>query len=378
MAAYNQSAIKSFRRCQKQYSFRHDYAPDGKELVPKRPSLPLSKGSWMHALQEAYHRDWAVQSGFDPVLVYGEAETEEGEAYVPVETWENVHQRYSDRLLRGGAFEDEDAVAYRDLPDETRRLFEAYLRFWKDDRDRYTVVGLEDGTPGIEFVVEVPLTKWGLSHPFKGRIDILLQDLEYGGIWIRDAKWVRSVPHTDERMMSPQALMYAWALIGRGFDVRGFIYDYGRTKAPSVPRILKAGTVSVAKKIDTDFHTYVKAIQEAHGDNWKAAAKTIYRDKLLELKARESLWFRRERIPVERSRIKEALGEFLQSCRDIERRHTNFVPRTYNYTCPRNCDYHELCVAEFQGLDIQPLIKLHYSIEGERYGADSDEDLLGS
>ena len=100
---------------------------------------------------------------------------------------------------------------------------------------------------------------------------------------------------------------------------------------------------------------------------------------LQELKAREALWFRRERIPVEPARINQALGEFLQTCRDIERRHTKFVPRTYNYTCPRNCDYHELCVAEFQGLDIAPLIKLHYQVESERYGEDSNqEDLLAA
>ena len=64
MPGMNQSRIKMFRRCQKQYSFRYDYAEDGLELVPKVPKVQLRRGSWLHALQEAHNREWARESGF--------------------------------------------------------------------------------------------------------------------------------------------------------------------------------------------------------------------------------------------------------------------------------------------------------------------------
>jgi hypothetical protein len=38
-----------------------------------------------------------------------------------------------------------------------------------------------------------------------------------------------------------------------------------------------------------------------------------------------------------------------------------------------HCDYHDLCVAEFQGLNIKPLIRDRYELVPERY---SDEESL--
>ena len=351
--ALNQSKVKSFRRCQKQFSFRYDAAP-GKELVRKVPKLALSRGSWMHELQEAHHRKWAGLKGKKA-------------------DWRSVHERNTQKF---NSYFEEDRAELGNLPDECLRLFRSYLRFWGTAEDEYNVATLHDGSPAIEFVVEVPLDRWGIKDPFKGRIDLLVEDLRYDGLWIWDSKWVRSIPNTDERMMSPQALLYAWALKKLGYDIRGFVYNYGRTKAPTVPRVLKrpAGTLSTAKRMDTDIYTYVRAIKELHGDNWKHYAKTVYKTKIKELRGREGLWFRRERMPVENSRIKRALAEFIVSSKDIERRSKKHPPRSYFYNCSHYCDYHQLCVTEFQGLDITPLIKSFYEYVPERYH--EEEDLL--
>jgi hypothetical protein len=91
------------------------------------------------------------------------------------------------------------------------------------------------------------------------------------------------------------------------------------------------------------------------------------------LKGREGNWFRRERIPVEDERIARGLAEYEASVRDIQRREKEASPRTYQYNCKFGCDYHDLCCAEFQGLDITPLVKANMMFTGERYG---EEDLL--
>lgn len=345
--AYNQSRTKLYLRCRKAYWFRYDsHGKPGRELVPKHEALPLKRGTWMHALQQAH---WAGES-------WEEKNEEMGEQF--------------DRLF------DEEKERYGDLPGEADRMFRAYLRRYEvEDRGRFRVVDLDDGSPAIEFVVEVSLDRWGIRSPFKGRIDLLVEDLEYGGYWIRDAKWVKSIPGPDERMMSPQNPLYVWAVRkALDIDCRGFIYDYGRTKVPTVPQPLKRGGISVAKKLDTDVHTFLQAVVREHGKNQsKLLIRTRYRDRLLEIRRSESSWFRRERIPVTLDRQRRALQEFIWSVKEIERRDPNKAPRTYLYNCKWNCAYHDPCVAEFQGLDIEPLLKKRYTLEQETYGQEETE-----
>lgn len=350
---FNQSKIKSYRRCQRQYAFRYESHPK-LELVPNAPSLPLRKGSWLHELQEAYHQAWAGKG----------------------KGWRARQEELADAFSN---LFDEERAQYGDLPAECERLFTSYLRYAraKGDRERYTVATLRGRSdPAIEFVIEVPLNEYGVKGAFKGRVDLLVEDHEYGGLWIWDSKWVRSLPHPDERMMSPQSLMYVWALRKMGYDIRGFVFNYGRTKPPTIPPLLKRGTLTTRANIDTDYWTYLSAIKEVHGDKWKLYAKRVYAGKLRELKGREELWFRRERIPTEEDRVKRALQEFLVTIYQIQERTPNdkkFPPRSYFYNCKFNCEYHDLCVAEFTGLDVEPLIKRNYTFEEDRYG---EEDIL--
>lgn len=362
MPGMNQSRIKMFRRCQKQYSFRYDYAQrffevsPTDEMVPKRAKVQLRRGTWLHALQQAHNLEWAAASGFKIKDLVG---------------WEDVHASFVaeyDQLF------DEEKEEYGDLPFECERLFRGYLRFWRDEAEQYRVARLHDNSPAIEFLVEHRLPKIPREFPFKGRLDLMVEDQEYGGLWIRDAKWVKSIPDDDERMMSPQNCMYVWASRRMGYDVRGFIYDYGRTKAPTIPRTLKRGVLSTAQRMDTDYYTYLQAIKELHGAHWKDYATTVYREKLIALKQRNILWYRRERIPVEDHKIKQALIEFIVSVRDIQRR-SKHSPRTYTYNCRWGCEYHSLCTAEFAGLDIEPLVEADYTTTEERY-YEPEEDLL--
>jgi len=379
--AYSQTRIKQFRRCQKQYSYRHDYAQyygpnangkvDGLEMIPVRKKLPLYRGSWMHALQEALHYQWAGVEEWQ--FEFGEGKQKLVEM---VSSWQDVQEILVEQFE--GLFEEEqDDLG--DLPEETERMFKAYLRFWKEDRDRYEVATLPTGEPAVEFIVQCPLDKFGFQHSpgvFKGRLDLVVEDSEYDGLWIWDAKWVRSIPPPDERMMSPQALLYVWALRETyDMDVRGFVFNYGRTKAPVIPRVLQRpyGMLSLASKMDTDYSTYLRTIKSNHGDNWKKYLD-YYIPKLKDLQGREALWFDRARIPVEENRQLAAVREYITTVNDIQSRETRreYVPRSYFYSCKFNCDYHDLCTAEFQGLEIAPLIKANFTFDTDRYTGEAD------
>lgn len=380
--AYNQSRIKSFRRCQRQYGFRYDFEP-GKELVPRVSSTPLHRGSWMHALQEVYFKGLAEDQGFDAEMVWGTSETKEGEVYIPCMTWEEEHDR---RIkLFNGLFDEEKEKLGFDLPNNCYRLFKGYLRVNEEaDQEKFRVASLPDGSPGIEFVVEWDLSPWKVTSPFKGRIDRLIEDLEYGGLWIWDAKWMKNIPGPDERVMNPQSSLYVGALrYGMGLDVRGFVYDYGRTKAPTIPEPVKRGSaktpsgcITMKDGLDTDYWTYLRAIRDHHGDDAKHYVRTVYKQKLKELKARDILWYRRERIPVEDFKIKQSLREFIMTVRQIERRASfEASPRSFFYNCRFNCDYYSPCTAMFSGLDIRALVKQQYVVQEERY---TEEDLLSA
>ena len=354
LAAFNQSKIKMWRRCQKQYAFRYDYSPDGKELVPKHAKVQLQRGTWLHALIEAHFREEAGMS-----MAKG--------------TWKEVHAQYKaefDKLF------EEERSELGDLPDECYRIFKSYLRFYGDEGDRYVTAKLHDGSPAVEFVLEAELPD---GRTFKGRVDRLVEDTEYGGLWVWDHKWVKTVPDSDERMMSPQSPMYVWGLRSLDYDLRGFLYNYGRTKAPAIPQVLKKpqGAVSQRRNMDTDIATYCKVLKEQYGENWKTMAKTVYREHLQRLKNREVLWFRRERIPVDDALIERCLTEFTASIAQIDNREDHLTaPRSYFYNCKFGCEYHALCVAEFTGLNIDPLIKSRYELIEERYG--ETEDLLSA
>lgn len=314
----------------------------------------------MHKLQEA-HTLWQAKIPLPMVIRRGK-KTITADAH----GWEEAHEiltKEFDRLF------DEEREKYGPLPNECERMFLGYLRRWKDDADKFRLATLHDGSPAIEFLVEWPLKKFGVKAPFKGRVDIMVEDLEYGGLWIRDAKWMKVIPGPDDRMMSPQNIMYSWVGRKMGYDLRGFIYDYGRTKAPTIPRILKNGTVSVAKSMDTDVSTYLQQIKEAHGDRWRDWLNH-YKPKLRELKEREVTWFDRERIPIEGPRMRQGFLEYVYACQEIENRGRPI--RTFMRGCRWDCEYYEPCVAQFQGLDISGLMSSQFTLEDERYSLDEE------
>jgi PD-(D/E)XK nuclease superfamily len=352
LVAYNQSKIKQWRRCQRQFAYRYDYPEllgEEGEMVRKVVSKPLYRGTWLHALLEAHHRQWA-----------GLSENND---------WEEVHEEFTEEFDK---LFDEEKEELGNLPDECERVFRSYLRYWKKDTETYTVAKLKSGQPAIEFVLEQRLHN-KIDDLFKCRIDLMVEDAEYGGLWIWDHKWVGKVPPSEERMMSPQSNLYVWAARKAGYDVRGFLNNYGRTKAPTIPRVLKNGTLSVAKRMDTDVVTYLQAVKDLHGDRARDYVQHVYRDHITHLKNREVLWFRRERFPVNPEQIKQSLMEFLLSIKSIERRTSpRYAPRTYNFTCKRGCEYHDLCVSEFMGLDIDSIIKKQFTFEEDRYGKEQD------
>jgi hypothetical protein len=143
---FNQSRVKLFRRCEKQYSFRYDYpeiyGPEGEkiEMIPRVNKLPLYRGSWMHALQEALHHQWAGTTPFQ--FDFGQGR---GSIHEECSDWREVHALLTTEFEKLFLEEREDLG---DLPTECESMFKRYLKFWGADQDMYSVAEV-DGKPAI-------------------------------------------------------------------------------------------------------------------------------------------------------------------------------------------------------------------------------------
>jgi hypothetical protein len=93
-------------------------------------------------------------------------------------------------------------------------------------------------------------------------VDLLVED--QWGLLIVDHKTHGQLPDHTFRMLDAASPLYVWAARESGYDVRGFQWNYIKTKPPTVPRMVYVGTkrerLSEAA-IDTDYPTYLRAIR---------------------------------------------------------------------------------------------------------------------
>jgi len=303
------SEIMTRRRCPMQHYYAYKL-----KLEKKVPGLPLTLGSLGHRLLEAKYRD----GDWRPEL----------EKYVE-EEW-------------GKMFEEQQAE-YGDLPGEAERLMRGYDYFWKNDK--WKPLGTE-----VSFLVRLT-EKIGIA----GVIDLIVEDTN-GKIWVVDHKFVKSIPEDDYLLMELQTTLYYFATVlkyGKG-KVAGVILNYIRTKAPTIPKINKDGTLSKAK-VDTDIPTLMQVIKEnnLNQDDYKELIERA------EVTSRQ--FYVRKRLDRPINLLKIALKEAAATVIDCYSERP--LTRTIIKQCSWDCDYLPICFAELQGHDTKFLIKQQYKIK---------------
>src|SRR3954468_23733090 len=110
------SKAKTFRRCEKQFEFKYVMG-----LKPKKRTLQLEKGSWVHDLLQHYYdgEDWQARH-------------------------EVLAQDY-------GLLFDEEKEEFGDLPTECKRLVSNYIFHWRQEDKQYRVIDTE-----LDEVVTLP------------------------------------------------------------------------------------------------------------------------------------------------------------------------------------------------------------------------------
>ena len=299
--AVSYSKVKAWRFCRQNYWYKyHD------RIVPKRKPKPLKIGSLVHEVLEAMAKkqDWR--------LLISAAQKEYNKMFA------------------------EEKEFYGNYPEDVERIIKGYIRHYKDE----------------PFLFSCPETTFGpipLSEEtsFKFKVDKLAQPqqgVNKGDLFLWETKTGRRIPQDDMRIWDLQTVVYIWGLKQCGKPVKGIIWDYLRTKAPTVPAVLKNGTLSRAQNIDTDYFTYLEAIRN-NGEDPKD-----YADFLESLKNRDVEFYKRVMVPISNAVIDSVVSDFKQTSREIYYLEDSPVKSISGYTCPR-CDYSSICYAGIRGSD---------------------------
>lgn len=300
------SMLKSFRRCPKQTEYKYV-----ERLKPRIMGRPLRLGTWMHELQEVKGNggDWREKHR------------------------ELVKERWS-KLF------DEEKDDIGDLPGDCWRLMESYEWHYQDDEWHF----LEN-----ELMLE---TEFPDGSIYRGKIDALIEN-QYG-LWVVDRKWHKKLPDTDFRILDAQSALYIWAARRNGIPVQGHIWDYGRSKPPTWPEMLKSGAGPARwNQVDTDFPTMVRWFKEMMGGKVPQA----YRPKMRHLRTlqyqqgapQNSSFFRRSVIEKDPAMLRRIAQEAYHT---HKRMHSypfdkpNSVERVPDRSCAWFCSYTDLCTAE--------------------------------
>lgn len=320
----SQSMAKQFKRCPLAFSYKYV-----EELAPRSLSKPLTRGKWFHSLLEEYYSP-ADDPNADRV------------------GWEEVHKRLSHKF---SLLFDEEKEQLGDLPREMEQLMESYL--WHYDHDQSWIVH------EVEKTIEVPLPFLSGVN-LRLRLDMLVED-DYG-LWVVDHKTHKTIPQTTDRMLDIQSPLYVWACHESGIPVSGFVWNYIRTKAPSVPKMAYEGTARqrLSKAAcETDYPTFVKAIkgyQKTHGlkitPEIKAWADRLKSQRFsYDQPVQTSEFFLRRRLERDEEMIQRALRELHHTTKRIlEYDFTpEWVERNQDRACNFMCSYRDLCLTELMG-----------------------------
>lgn len=318
------SMLKTFRRCPKQAEFKYIH-----RLKPKRLGSPLKRGVWVHALLEAHHKG---------------------------EDWRAVHAQYSHEFSK---LFDEEKDFYGDMPNEIYQIMLSYMWHYKNDPWEWI---------DAEFTLEAELPDGTI---YRGKVDALIRN--QFGLWLVDNKTHKTLPKLNFRLLDAQSALYLWAARENGLQVRGFIWNYLRWKAPSTPKIVDKGARLSRAACDTDYPTMYKAIKKYKEEypNFKVAAEDMAKLKRLQGqryefgKAQTSDFFRRDVLEKSDDMIERVLkGNFHTSLRmhDYNFSDPDAVERVVERSCEFSCSYVDLCTAELMGANIKPLVKQNYIV----------------
>jgi hypothetical protein len=305
----SQSRINKWRQCR----YAHHLAFNEK-IERRTPPAPLYKGKIIHEVIESR---------------------------INGEDWRPVLQKYIDEYNK---MFDEEKEMYGDLPKELTIIMEGYDKIYADEGLEY--IELNGKRAEHDFSIKI-----ADNIAFVGKIDTVVRD-SLDRVWLMEHKSFTNLPDEQFRWTNQQATLYSWVMPQIGFPFpNGVLWDYIRTKVPTEPTPLKGGGLSKAKKVDTTYEVYMKAILDNGLD------PKDYEDILERLKGNENNFYRRIFLPSRKSIVDVVVKDMVDTAKEIHVLGDISKTRNLGRHCSY-CSFKNICQVELMGGD-PDFIKKH-------------------
>lgn len=318
------SKAKTWRRCHKQFDYKYN-----QRLERKRKAAPLLRGSILHEMLDARAKMLMKQKTVTPTSVLKRYEKEFRQLFL------------------------EERDQYGDFISDIQRAFDTYCRSYPDDSFEYLGVEEElilDLAPGIQFI---------------GYIDKRIRDKKRKLKYVVDHKTHRNIPDEEARFADLQMVFYVWGHNKKNpkDQVDGIVWDYIRTKPPTIPEQLKSGELSQRANIDTDVYTY-----KAEIDRLKLDPKP-YMEFLKKLGERRNSFVERVFLPSPpKIMIDTAVSDLVSTAEQIRDFGSKLKDRNSSKDCSW-CTFYNLCQAEMRGLDSDFIRKADFTVREDENDA---------
>lgn len=335
------SAFQAWQRCQQQYEYSYV-----RKLRLKVKEIAPQRGTLIHEYLEAYYKClW---------------EFEKSTAEYAHDSAINYLTQHNEGKIKA-AIQTALAVGLDDLAEEYSELLPSVLRIidhyyatrGKDDAERYEIIDVERD-------LTVPLA---LGIQSRSVIDLIVREKDRGLVLLVEHKSTANVPDSRIRLRDFQTLLYAEALSRFDIAIDGVLWNYIRTKEPTVPQVLKKGGITRRADIDTTWDVYKAAIEEASlnpldyeemRDRLEGREKTVFFPRFEHVIVADPAMLMEDYVQeAMRMRTATFLWEQGQS-RPI---------RSLQRDCTF-CAFYRLCEATITGGDADDLIPMYYDVRG--------------
>jgi hypothetical protein len=205
---------------------------------------------------------------------------------------------------------------------------------------------------------------------YSGRVDMLAEDLRYGGYLIWDHKTADQLPKDEEFLqLDDQVGGYVFALKYKlGLDVRGFIYAATRKNFPREPRLLKRTQkgcqFSTAHTQATSIEVFEPYV--ARHDS-QAFLHGAYDEYLAFLRSSDATQFHKRLVIIKSDAELRNIGKNIAlEAADMVDSKTRIYPSVGRFTC-LSCPYRQPCLSEYMGEDTQMMLEGVYIKTDHKY-----------
>ena len=311
----SQSKARVWRTCKFQYHLKHFL-----KLRRIRVKRPLQFGRIMHDLIEV-----GLEGG-DPFAKLEEIEQE------------------------GGKLFQEEIDEYGNIIDDIALIFEEYQSFWPKNEWKIIPVGDKNSEHWFEIEIFDGMV-------FNGRLDFMCSTNKLN--WLGENKTRGQLPSDDHRWKDLQSAVYFRAVDMMGWLGRkhfdGVCWNYISSKAPTIPKINKDGTMSKAKAV-----TFPSVVEDIARENKIPLEDVAPQMEMAEL-SREA-WFDRIYTPINETVVEFTWNGFVDTAHEIADNHGKLSGMNVGRHCDW-CDYEPICRAKMLGNDADFVIEHEFEVK---------------